>query len=99
MTTQQTQARPQAEQYQSFAINANALGSLLAGIFWMFGVGSFIAIILGHTALRECKERKQDGSALAKSGLVLGYLGLVGVALFIILMVNAETSEPSIYDY
>jgi hypothetical protein len=84
---------------QTWTPNANALGSFFAGFFWLFGVGSLIAVILGHAARREIRERNQDGGALAMTGLILGYIGLAGLVLFIILMASAASSEPSIYDY
>jgi Domain of unknown function (DUF1707)/Domain of unknown function (DUF4190) len=69
--------------------NGLAIASLLAGLFWMWWIGSFVAIILGHAALRQIERSNglQSGKALAISGLALGYFGIatfVAVALYAI---------------
>src|SRR5918992_6330764 len=66
--------------------NGLAIASLLAGLFWMWWVGSAVAIVLGHVALRQIARSQglQSGRALAITGLALGYFG-VAVLLAVIL--------------
>ena len=57
--------------------NGLAIASVLAGLFWMWWIGSAVAIVLGHVALRQIARSGglQSGRALAISGLALGYFG------------------------
>jgi hypothetical protein len=60
-------------------VNALAIVSLVAGLFFWFGfVGSFVAIILGHVSLRQIARSRgtQTGRAAALVGTALGYFGL-----------------------
>jgi hypothetical protein len=58
--------------------NGAAIGALvcsLAGSF-SFGMGSIGAVVLGHTAKKQIRERGDQGEGMATAGLVIGYLGL-----------------------
>ena len=57
--------------------NGLAIASVLAGLFWMWWIGSAVAIICGHAALRQIARSGglQSGRALAITGLALGYFG------------------------
>lgn len=58
--------------------NGAAIGALvcsLAGSFSL-GLGSIGAIVLGHTAKKQIKQRGDQGDGMATAGLVIGYLGL-----------------------
>lgn len=62
--------------------NSMALTSLIAGIVgWTVAplLGSLVAIITGHIAKRELKERmgRESGDGMATAGLVMGYLQLI----------------------
>lgn len=71
-----------------------AIWSLILGILWMFWVGSILAIIFGHMALRRMSRLNTDGKGLAITGLVFGYLSFVpAVFLFISLIVGLATSS------
>ena len=50
----------------------------------MGGIGSFLAVILGHLALRQIgrAEGRQAGRGVAVAGLTLGYLGLLLPLMF-----------------
>ncbi len=61
--------------------SALAVVSLVFGILWLFWVGSLVAIITGHLALRECREQGLGGNGLAVAGLVLGYIGAATFAV------------------
>jgi hypothetical protein len=53
-------------------------------ILWIFGLGSLAAVIMGHIAKRQIRDRGQKGDGLAMGGLVVGYLGIAGIVLLII---------------
>lgn len=59
---------------------------MVLGILWLFWLGSLLAIIFGHLALRQIDSTQgtQGGRGLAIAGLVLGY---VGAGTFILLVV------------
>jgi Domain of unknown function (DUF1707)/Domain of unknown function (DUF4190) len=59
--------------------NGWAIASLTCGLLWMWWIGSALAILFGHTALRriEASGGRQGGRGLAIAGLVLGYVGAV----------------------
>jgi hypothetical protein len=64
-----------------------AIGSLVCGLFWMWGLGSIAAVILGYLALREIRRDplRISGRGMAIAGIVLGWLGIVGLAVMIAL--------------
>src|SRR5271165_3374706 len=77
-----------------------AIGSLVCGLFWMYGLGSITALILGYLALRDIRRDPVhlNGKGMAIAGIVLGWLGVAGVVLFIALAVyvwNDEKSRPA----
>jgi hypothetical protein len=55
---------------------AVSLGFGIGQIFLPF-IGAIIAIVCGHAAKSQIRERNEGGAALATAGLVLGYLSLV----------------------
>jgi hypothetical protein len=65
-------------------MNGLATWSLVLAILWGFGFFSLFAVIFGHAALRQIRERRQDGRPIALLGLFLGYLGLALPALLLI---------------
>ncbi len=80
-----THSRPGA------AINVNgfAIASMVLGIVWIYWIGSILAIVFGHIALRQIKESNghRSGRGMAIAGLVLGYVGLAIIAIFIVVAV------------
>ena len=72
--------------------NGLAIGSLVAALcfFWIWGVGSVAAVVMGHVALRQIAQSNgtQTGRPVALAGLALGYMGLAAM-LFVILMIAA----------
>jgi hypothetical protein len=66
--------------------NAMAIISLVLGILGLvlfFGVASIPAVILGHIARKQIRERDEDGDGIAMAGLILGWIG-VGLVLLVI---------------
>jgi Domain of unknown function (DUF4190)/Domain of unknown function (DUF1707) len=70
------QAQVQRTNGLAIAAIACALGQLLVG----FPAG-IAAIILGHKARRQIRRTGEQGNGLALTGLILGYVGTIGVAV------------------
>ena len=66
--------------------NGFAITSLVVGLLWMWWIGSVLAVVFGHIALRQIarSETGQAGRGLAIAGLVLGYIGLATMLAAII---------------
>lgn len=69
--------------------NGLAVASLVLGITWVLWLGSILAVIFGHVALRQMEARNEEGRGLAIAGLALGYVGLGTLALYIFIVVLA----------
>jgi hypothetical protein len=65
------------------AVNGWAIASLACGLLWMWWIGSVLAIVFGHMALRriEASGGRQGGRGIAVAGLVFGYIGAVMLVL------------------
>jgi hypothetical protein len=63
-----------------------ALASMICGILFFCGPAAIAAVILGHLALSDIKRSagRLTGQGMAVAGLVMGYLGTLFVAIFII---------------
>ena len=66
--------------------NGFAIASLVCAVAWFMWIGSFLAIVFGHVALRQIKAGNgaQRGRGLAITGLVVGYLALAVVVAAIL---------------
>jgi hypothetical protein len=61
-----------------------AIASMVLGIVWIYWIGSILAVVFGHIALRQIKrDPYSTGRGMAIAGLVLGY---VGVAVLVALI-------------
>ena len=74
--------QPYQELPPAVPTNSMALVSMVAGIVgWTVAplLGSLVAIITGHIAKRELKERmgRESGDGMATAGLVMGYIQLI----------------------
>lgn len=77
------------------ATSGLAVASLVLGILWLGWIGSILAVIFGHVALRSIRRGGQRGHGLAVAGLVLGYIGVATLALVVILGVIGAAGAPS----
>ncbi len=75
--------------------NGLAIAALVLGILWLWWVGSILAVVFGHIAISQIRQRGQGGHGMAVAGLVLGYIGLGVLALVIVLTVVVGTTVHS----
>jgi hypothetical protein len=69
------------------ALSGLAIASLVCGIFWVLGMGSVAALILGYLALRQIRRDplRVGGRRMAIAGVVLGCVGIAGTVLVLFL--------------
>jgi hypothetical protein len=60
---------------------ACAIGQLAVGL-----PARIAAVVLGHKARRRIRQTGEQGDGMARAALVLGYIGIVGVALLVLLL-------------
>jgi hypothetical protein len=70
--------------------NGLAIGSLVCGLLWVGGVGSIAAVILGYIGLRQIRRERLrlKGKGMAIAGIALGWLGILGLAVLIVLGIH-----------
>lgn len=61
--------------------DGKAIASLILSILWIGGIGSLIAIILGHLSRSGARKTNRQPSGVALAGVIIGYIGLVGAAV------------------
>ncbi len=64
-----------------------AIASMVLGILWLWWIGSILAVVFGHVALKQIGESNgsQGGRGMAIAGLVLGYIGVATGTIFVII--------------
>jgi hypothetical protein len=62
--------------YQAQKNDGKAIGSLIASVLWVCGVGSAVGVVLGHLSRGQARREGRPPAGLAMAGLVIGYLGL-----------------------
>jgi hypothetical protein len=62
--------------------NGLAIASLVLGLFWMWWIGSILAVVFGHMSLKQIARNGQSGRGFAIAGLTLGYIGIATLVLF-----------------
>ncbi len=83
--------------YQAPKTNGMAIASLVCSLV-LCGIGSIVAIVLGHIAKRQIRESggMQQGDGLATAGLIIGYIGLaIGLVYLVIVIVAIASSDPN----
>jgi hypothetical protein len=90
--------QPQQYPQQQYVVAARppydglAITSFILGVLWFGWMGSILAVILGHIALRNIRRTHASGRGLAIAGLILGYVGLSTLALFILFAIIGAVS-------
>lgn len=64
--------------------SAGAVVSLIAGLLWLGGIGSLVALVVGFSSVKECREQDKAGDGMAVAGVLLGTLGLIATVLLIV---------------
>jgi hypothetical protein len=69
--------------------NGFSIASLVLGIVWVFGIGAILAVIFGFVARKQIRESggRQGGSGMALAGIILGFVGIAGLILWIVVIV------------
>ena len=68
--------------------SGSAVISLVSGILWGGGILSVVAIVAGHRALIMTNSGQRLGRGLAMAGTFLGYLGVAGTILLLVVVNN-----------
>jgi hypothetical protein len=78
---------PPPYRYESESTNGLAIASLVLGIVWIYGLGSILALVFGYIAKGQIDDGggRQGGRGMAIAGIVLGWIGVAGIVLFLIL--------------
>jgi hypothetical protein len=82
-----------ATEFSSTETNTLAVFSFFVSLFWFFGLGSFVAIVLGLVARGQIRRTggRQPGGGLAMAGIVIGSIGLIAtIVFFVMLMIQVE---------
>lgn len=90
--------QPPTLQRPAVGNNGQAIASLVLGILWLWGVGSILAIVLGYGAKAQIDRSggTQSGRGLAIAGIVLGWIGVAGTILVLLLFVAATRTVESL---
>lgn len=69
--------------------NGFAVASFVLGLLWLYWVGSVLAIVFGYVALNQIDARRgrQGGRGMAIAGLILGFVGVLALAVLLALVV------------
>jgi hypothetical protein len=84
------QQAPPKPKYDGLAIT-----SMIVGIVWVYWIGSILAVVFGHIALRRIARDGKAGRGMAIAGLVLGYIGVATLVLFIVLLIASAAHQGS----
>lgn len=74
--------------------NGWAIASLVVSLV-SCGFGSILGVIFGHVAMSQIKRNGDQGRGLAIAGLIIGYLGLLAVIGFVVLVIVAGETDNS----
>ena len=72
--------------------NGLAVASLVCSLLWVFGVGSVLAVVFGFVARSQIKRSGdgQRGNGLALAGIIVGFVGIVGMVLIITVAIAVD---------
>jgi hypothetical protein len=87
---------PLARPTSGLATASMVLGIIGLLVGWCsFGLPSFIAVFLGHAALKETKTGIRGGHGMAVAGLILGYIVAVPAAVFTVFLIIGAAGSSS----
>jgi hypothetical protein len=72
--------------------NGLAVASMVLGILWIGGLGALLALIFGYISKGQIARSngRQTGRGMAIAGIVLGWVGVAGLILWIILLASLD---------
>jgi hypothetical protein len=75
--------------------NGLAIASLVLGIVWIYGIGSILALVFGYQAKAQIDRSRgrESGRGMAVAGIVLGWVGVAGTVLMILLFTATEVTS------
>lgn len=82
--------------------NGLAIASMVLGIVWLYGIGAVLALIFGYQARKQIDGSggRETGRGMAIAGIVLGWVGVAGIILLIVLFAVTFNSGSRIeYTY
>lgn len=96
-------AAPQYGQAPAQKTNVMAIVSMISSIIGLFtfGILCLLGVILGHISMSQIKRTNEGGKGMAITGLIVGYIGLIGWVIALIIMVitfavfGAALSDPN----
>jgi Domain of unknown function (DUF4190) len=76
------------------ATNGLSIASLVLGIVWVLGIGSILAVIFGFVARKQIRQSggRQGGGGMAIAGIVLGFVGIAGLILWIVVIIAVSNT-------
>jgi hypothetical protein len=77
-------------------VNGLALGALVCSLAAGCGIGSILGIVLGRKALKEIAAAPPgtySGEGFAKAGIIIGIIGLVALALYLVVVIASVASS------
>jgi hypothetical protein len=74
--------------------NGMAIAAMVLGILWIYGIGAILALVFGYSAKSQIDQSggAQTGRGMAIAGIVLGWVGVGGILLIIIVAATASSS-------
>ena len=92
-----TQGAVVVHQVNSSSVSTNglAIAGMVCGILWIYGVGAVLALVFGYISRGQIRETGQKGKGMSTAAIVLGWVGIAGLILMIIVLVTAANSIQS----
>jgi hypothetical protein len=85
-----------APAYAPQRTNGLAIASFVLSLFFFVcGIGSILAVIFGHIARKQIRERGEQGGGLATAGLIIGYIGIGIMALYLVSALVMSTTSST----
>jgi len=69
-----------------------AIASMVLGIVWVYWIGSILALVFGYVALRQIRQRGQQGKGMAIAGIALGWVGAATLVAIIIFAISSASN-------
>jgi hypothetical protein len=88
-----------AAQAMQTKTNGMAVASLVLGILFIYGIGSILALVFGYQAKAQIDRSggHETGRGMAIAGIVLGWIGVAGLLILIIVLIATRSSGNPTY--